>query len=106
MNSHRKFKPTKENTEFYCHHCNGYITVGLDMSLNGNHVVKCPKCQHKHYRVIKDGVITDDTWGQWNGPTINYTTSMAYYSNTSSADTTTAGSYFLADSWMNTRTTA
>lgn len=46
--------------EFNCSNCCGYITVKLDMDKNGAHCVVCPNCDHKHYRIIKDGVITED----------------------------------------------
>jgi len=56
--------------EFWCH-CEdeplsnvvskrgGYIYVKLNTQLEGNHVIACPNCGHKHYRVVKDGIITD-----------------------------------------------
>lgn len=46
--------------EFYCTNCSGYITVKLDTSKNGAHCVHCPNCDHEHFRIIKDGVITED----------------------------------------------
>jgi DNA-directed RNA polymerase subunit RPC12/RpoP len=45
--------------EFYCAECFGYVYVKLNTALEGNHVVNCPNCGHKHYRVVKDGIITD-----------------------------------------------
>ena len=50
--------------EFWCH-CEdlsgggGYVYVKLNTNLEGNHVVKCPNCNHKHYRVVKGGIITN-----------------------------------------------
>lgn len=46
--------------EFNCSNCSGYITVKLDEDLQGAHCVVCPSCSHEHYRIIKDGVITED----------------------------------------------
>lgn len=50
--------------EFYCATsgggCGGYVTVRLNMAINGVVNVICPKCQHKHQRKIRDGVLTDD----------------------------------------------
>ena len=46
--------------EFSCSNCSGFITVKLDEDLNGAHCVVCPSCQHEHYRIIKDGAITED----------------------------------------------
>lgn len=43
--------------EFYCGECRGYFLVHLNMSLNIEVHIKCPKCGHEHRRVIKDGEI-------------------------------------------------
>jgi hypothetical protein len=51
--------------EFWCHCCDrpgdggGYVYVKLNTNLEGNHVINCPNCGHKHYRVVKEGIITD-----------------------------------------------
>lgn len=62
-------EPRLERTQIHCHECNKYLTVEFDVSLNGNHVVRC-QCGHEHCRVIKDGTVTDIRWDQRNGPTI------------------------------------
>ncbi|KKL27198.1 hypothetical protein LCGC14_2387590 [marine sediment metagenome] len=50
--------------EFYCAKsgggCGGYMTIRLNMAINGIVDIICPKCQHKHQRKIRDGVLTDD----------------------------------------------
>ncbi len=50
--------------EFYCAEsgggCGGFITFPLNIAINGCVEVVCPKCGHKHQRMIKDGVLTDD----------------------------------------------
>lgn len=50
--------------EFYCAFsgggCGGFITFSLNMAINGIVELICPKCSHKHQRMIKDGVLTDD----------------------------------------------
>lgn len=50
--------------EFYCARsgggCGGYITVRLNLALNGVVEIICPKCSHKHQRKLRDGVLTDD----------------------------------------------
>ena len=45
--------------QFYCQECRKYFDVKLNMELNGNHRVHCPNCKHIHYRMIKDGMITE-----------------------------------------------
>ena len=89
-------------TEFYCHYCGGWIRKALDYSLNGNHVIECPKCKHEHCRVIVNGEITGDRW-QSRNQTITYTTNMSsYYLSSSSTTSMTAGLLYLAQSWLNT----
>lgn len=44
--------------EFYCTNCFKYFDVKLNLSLNGNHRVHCPNCDHIHYRFVKNGEIT------------------------------------------------
>ena len=50
--------------EFYCAKsgggCGGFVTFPLNMAINGCVKVICPKCGHKHQRMIKEGVLTDD----------------------------------------------
>jgi hypothetical protein len=53
-------------TQLYCHNCDGYFNVDFDETINGNHIVKCPKCQHEHCRVIENGVVTGDRWDSRN----------------------------------------
>ena len=54
-------------SELWCHECGSYVQFTYDDSLNGNHVIKCPKYGHEHCRVIKDGEVTDDRWDSRNG---------------------------------------
>ncbi len=54
----------KVDQEFYCTEsgggCGGYFTVRLSNELNGNVEVVCPKCKHRHRRVIKNGEIVEE----------------------------------------------
>lgn len=62
-----------ERQELYCHHCSNYVQFSIDLSLNGNHVLECPKCKHEHCRVVVNGKITDDRWDSRNDTNyINY----------------------------------
>lgn len=49
--------------EFYCAKsgggCGGYITVRINMALNGVVQVVCPKCDHQHQRCLKNGVLQE-----------------------------------------------
>jgi hypothetical protein len=78
-------KPTEVRQELHCHACDSWVQFLLDMSLDGNHVLECPKCGHEHCRVVRRGKITDIRWDQRNGPTyqvafkvITVTTSSTY----------------------------
>ncbi len=50
--------------EFYCATsgggCGGYMVFPLNKALNGVVEVVCPKCKHKHRRMIKNGVLTEE----------------------------------------------
>lgn len=59
-------------TNLWCHECRNDFSVDLDYSLDGNHVVDCPHCAHKHYRVIKDGRVTSERWAS-SQPSYPYT---------------------------------
>ena len=100
--------------ELHCHECNKYVQFDLDDEINGNHVLTCPVCKHEHYRVVKDGVISDRRWGQRNGdnnPTGYYSISASTTTFTSvSIDMSTNGGVtatgmaasYLRDAWSAT----
>lgn len=49
--------------EFYCASsgggCGGFVLVPINMSINHIVEVVCPKCGHKHKRMVKNGVLTE-----------------------------------------------
>lgn len=100
-----------ERQEIFCHECNQYVQFNIDVELNGNHVLQCPKCGHEHCRVVINGIVTDERWGQRNGnfPTFHVTGTITYSTvsivnvmiNTSSAGSGTGTFY---QSWANTST--
>lgn len=53
--------------EFWCANCSHYIYLKLNTQLQGNHVVICPICQHKHYRLVENGIITSDRFTEGYG---------------------------------------
>jgi len=89
-----------ERQELFCHECGMYVQFDLDLSLNGNHTLKCPNCDHEHCRVVKDGKITDIRWDSRNQQ--QWIVGYATYSQTSTYDTCSTASNYLYDSWMNT----
>jgi hypothetical protein len=50
--------------EFYCATlgggCGKYFKTYLRTNMWGNYTIRCPACQHDHFRFIKGGLVTDD----------------------------------------------
>ena len=46
--------------EFNCTNCSWFNYPMLSDQMNGNYTIICGNCGHEHYRVIKDGVVTED----------------------------------------------
>lgn len=55
-----------ERQELHCHACDRYVQFDIDTELNGRHVLQCPNCGHEHCRIVRDGAVTDERWGQRN----------------------------------------
>ena len=81
-----------------CHACSTRMKFELDLSLNGNHVLNCPKCGHEHCRVVANGKVTSERWHQRNGVQVYYV--ATYYAATSTTSST--GMTWMSDSWNNT----
>jgi len=45
--------------EFYCDQCKSYSLVNIQQDIDGLHIISCGKCKHHHYRIIKDGIISE-----------------------------------------------
>lgn len=89
-----------ERQEIYCHNCGQYVQFPVDLSLDGNHVLKCPNCGHEHCRVVKAGRITEDRWDAHNGPTITITSGVTVTA-TSVYYTCTGTTTSSIDLWVN-----
>jgi len=94
-----------ERQELYCHECGNYVQFDLDLSLNGNHILRCPCCGHEHCRVVKDGKITDERWGSHNGGNITISSSSTSYTSGSTYNANQYSSLFIYSAWMNTVST-
>lgn len=99
---------TKTRQEIYCHGCQSYIQFEIDLDLNGNHILKCPKCAHEHCRVVRNGEITEDRWGvrrglqywgSYNITASGISTTSAYFTSTGGTSSASNGSSFLSQSW-------
>lgn len=95
-------------SELWCHGCDSYVQFTLDDSLNGNHVIICPKCKHEHFRYVEDGKIQGigriAPVGNYTFKTTNVTRSAgsSYDLYKDGANETATGSTFTYQSWMNT----
>lgn len=58
----------------WCTNCSQQFLSELDLGLNGNHEIRCPYCRHIHYRVVRDGVVTEDRYRSSAGPTYQVVT--------------------------------
>lgn len=86
----------EERSTVYCTNCRGEFIAVLDLALNGNHEITCPLCQHVHYRVVSDGVVTEDRWLSSAGPIYVVTTSTTPVNLTFNSTTT-----LTASAWLN-----
>lgn len=91
-------EPDLRTTEIHCHGCRRYVRFQLDHSLDGNHVVKCPRCGHEHCRVIYRGHITGDRWDSRNSNRLWITSAVTYVSSMYTANSC-ATSTIIMDSW-------
>lgn len=91
----------------YCTNCGGTFIATMNLGLNGNHQITCPLCQHIHYRVVRDGVVTEDRWASSSGPTYIVSTSTAFTNvsvtgfTTNGTNNGTGNSSYLTSSWLN-----
>lgn len=64
---------TRRKEEFYCDRsgggCGKYFLTWLRKNMSGNYTIQCPnpKCNHHHFRVIKDGLVTTDRHDERSG---------------------------------------
>lgn len=84
-------------SDVYCTNCSRQFIATLDLELNGNHEITCPLCGHIHYRVVRDGVVTEDRYRSSAGPTYIVSTSITFTVN---MNMTTSGSAMI-NSWLN-----
>ena len=91
-----------ERQELHCHHCDRYVQFDIDLSMDGNHILRCPNCDHQHFRVVRNGRITGERWGRdpsQDMPNIYVSTTTVTYS------TSTVSDYYTYQAWSNTTAT-
>jgi len=50
--------------EFSCTACPKVFDFKLNTSLNGNYKIHCPNCGHVHFRILRNGEITEDRFNE------------------------------------------
>lgn len=92
----------KIRTDIDCHNCSKQFVAQLDFDINGCHRIGCPHCGHTHYRVIKDGKITEERWPVDipHEDLIVVSPGSIWKSKEVTAVTTTTA-LFIRDAWLN-----
>ena len=89
-----------EAQELFCQECQQYVRFPMNLSLDGNHEITCPKCGHVHYRVVKKGVITEDRYSPCsNMMTYQIATYQTTISVTSYSQDMSTDSNFTQQAW-------
>jgi hypothetical protein len=85
----------------YCHKCSKNFVAELDMLIDGNHIVECPRCGHEHCRTIKNGEITETRWGDRNDThAVRVSGRSVWKSSVLQAQTSTV-SALIRERWLN-----
>lgn len=90
-------------TDMNCTNCTKNFIAQLDMSLDGDHTIECPYCGHWHFRVVRDGKVTEDrsiSNGNQRQPSANDPNRKSWKA-TSEPKFTSKGSAFIRDAWLN-----
>lgn len=89
----------KVRTDFACTNCPKMFIAELDMAIDGDHIIVCPFCSHKHFRQIKEGVVTDARWVQKNRQS-DAVYATVWKTGELAIKTSTASSY-IREAWLN-----
>jgi uncharacterized protein YbaR (Trm112 family) len=90
-----------ERQELHCHNCGNYVQFSIDTEKDGQHILNCPNCRHHHFRVVRNGKITGDRWGQDLSQNLtSYFASTITYSTASIYTTTNTSASFARNSWI------
>jgi uncharacterized C2H2 Zn-finger protein len=92
-------------TDMDCHGCTeaGYkanrFIAEINYSLNGNHQIECPRCGHIHYRLVKDGVVTEERYS--SGYPTHVVKNRDLWKAESVPMVTSTASAFMRELWLN-----
>ena len=84
-------------TPLDCNECNKQFVARLNYDIDGNHKIICPNCGHVHWRVIQQGIVTDDRWG--NGGGFVEATTERQWKDSDLAIETSSASQFIRKKW-------
>lgn len=97
-------EPDIQRQELACTNCNRYVQFNMDFALDGNHEITCPKCGHVHYRVVRDGKITEDRWQSSAGATYTVggitASTSSYLTIAASSTTGNISAMYMSDLWL------
>lgn len=98
------YRPTADaqvaRTDMHCHSCSKAFIVELDFTREGNHVIKCPHCDHAHYRAIRQGKITEE---RWNPGLERVDVTSVWKTEGPVLIPGSTAAQFIRDSWLNAR---
>ena len=99
-NIHQHKQTGLVRTDMHCHNCHKGFVAEIDYDVTGEFKIHCPHCDHQHWRVVKDGVMTDQRWGEGdNGQQRNICVKVWKHPKFE-AKTSTA-SEFIRNRWLN-----
>ena len=75
-----------QKQELFCHGCSHYVIFDLNIDEDGNYEIPCPNCGHTHYRVVRNGRVTDERWQSSGAIIVTWATSQTSTASTSSTD--------------------
>ena len=87
-------------TDVHCHACSKAFVALLDYTLRGNHKIECPYCRHIHYRVIKNGKITEDRYDSHYGSSRRDHLPLRVWKHDVLVMQTSTASEFIRDKWL------
>lgn len=88
----------------HCTNCLRDFVVEMNIDIDGNHEIVCPLCRHTHYRVVRDGEVTEERYRSSGGYTVT-TYTVTTVSFTSSA-TQLTNAFYMAGTAATSATSA
>lgn len=86
-------------TSMNCHACKGTFMALIDHSVDANLVIVCPGCGHKHYRAVRNGIVTDERHGSDSSDAFRQ--KVTTWGHATAPARTMSTSEYLAERWRN-----